>query len=259
MAETEGRSGPLDEPDAFLGGRLRLRQRGGGHRAGTDAILLAAAAPIDFSGFALDVGAGVGAAGLALAATRPHARVGLIENDPDAAALARENIVLNGLSDRGLVFEADLLSPQGRRGAGLIDERARLVITNPPFFDPARARLSPDPAKRHAHAMPAGGAGALVAWLAAALALVEPGGSFILIHRPDALQAVFEALTGRAGAITILPVHAHAKKAAIRMLVRARKGSRAPPAIAPALVLHGEQGFTEAADAIHRGAATIDW
>jgi tRNA1(Val) A37 N6-methylase TrmN6 len=258
MAEARG-GGPGGEPDAFLGGRLWLRQRDGGHRAGTDAMLLAAAAPIDFSGFALDVGAGVGAAGLALALTRPQVRVGLIENDPDAAALARENIALNKLSDRGLVFEADLLSPRGRRGAGLIDESAELVITNPPFFDPARARLSPDPAKRRAHAMPAAGSAALIAWLAAALALVAPRGSFILIHRPDALPAIFEALTGRAGAITILPVHSHANKAAIRMLVRARKGSRAPPAIAPALILHGERGFSDAAEAINRGAAAIDW
>jgi len=41
--------------------------------------------------------------------------------------------------------------------------------------------------------------------------------------------------------------------------VRAKKGSRAPASIAPGLILHDERGFTKAAEAIHRGAATIDW
>jgi tRNA1(Val) A37 N6-methylase TrmN6 len=222
-------------------------------------MLLAAAAPIGFSGLALDVGAGVGAAGLALALMRPRARIGLVENDPDSAALARHNIALNGLSARGLVVEADLLSPQARRRAGLIDASAGLVITNPPFIDPSRARLSPDPAKRRAHAMPEGGAAGLAAWLAASLALVEPSGSFILIHRPEALPAIFEGLAGRAGAITILPVQSRAETAAIRILVRAKKGSRAPASITPGLVLHAESGFTKIAEAIHRGEATIDW
>ncbi len=105
-----------------------------------------------FAGLAIDVGAGVGAAGLALAVTRPGARIGLLENDPYIAALARANLLQNKLAGRGHVVEADLLSRANRRGAGLQDESAGLVITNPPFLDPGRARLSPDPRRRRAHA-----------------------------------------------------------------------------------------------------------
>src|SRR5665811_2498342 len=54
--------------DAVLGGRLRLRQPLRGHRVGHDAILLAAATGGRASEQAVDLGAGVGAAGLALAA-----------------------------------------------------------------------------------------------------------------------------------------------------------------------------------------------
>ncbi|WP_026608510.1 tRNA1(Val) (adenine(37)-N6)-methyltransferase [Methylocapsa acidiphila] len=259
MDEEGAHKAPADEADAFLDGRLKLLQPKRGHRAGTDALLLAAAAPRDFAGFALDVGAGVGAAGLALALTRPAARIGLLELDPDTAALARENVALNRLSDRGRVFEADLLSPRARRGAGLVDEAAQLVVTNPPFHDPGRARLSPDAAKRRAHAMPAGGTESLVDWLAASLALVEPGGSIVLIHRPEALPAIFEALGGRAGAIVVLPIYPRDGAAAIRVLVRAKKGSRAPVSLAPGLVLHEGMSFTKTAEAIHRGAAAIEW
>ena len=119
MAEAVGdRSLPV-VADAFLGGRLLLRQPAEGHRCGTDAVLLAAAAPADFAGLAIDVGAGVGAAGLALAVARPGARIGLLENDPFIAGLARANLLQNGSQDRGHVLEADLLSKASRRGAGL--------------------------------------------------------------------------------------------------------------------------------------------
>ncbi len=50
--------------DGFLGGQLRLRQPRGGHRAGHDAILLAAATPARSGDRVVDLGAGVGAPGL---------------------------------------------------------------------------------------------------------------------------------------------------------------------------------------------------
>ncbi len=178
MAEAVGDRPPPVVADPFLGGRLLLRQPAEGHRCGTDAVLLAAAAPADFSGLVIDVGAGVGAAGLAVAVARPGTHIGLLENDPFIAGLARANLLQNQLADRGHVLEADLLSKASRRGAGLRDESAGLVITNPPFLEPGRARLSPDLRKRRAHAMPA--EGALAAWIAASLALVAPGGLFIL-------------------------------------------------------------------------------
>ena len=259
MAEAPVENPPQLVTDAFLGGRLLLRQTADGHRSGTDAVLLAAAAPGDFSGLAIDAGAGVGAAGLALAIARPSVRLGLLENDCFLAGLARENLLQNGLLDRGHVVEADLLSPASRRAAGLADESAGLVISNPPFLDPSRARLSPDPRKRRAHVMSAAGPAALAAWIAAAAALVAPGGLMILIHRPDALPVILETLAGRAGGITILPVYPRREAAAVRVLVRGKKGSRAPLSIAPPLFLHDGKGFTLAADAIHRGALLIDW
>ncbi len=290
MAEPEV-GGDFVEPcvtaDAFLGGRLMLRQPRRGHRAGTDAILLGAAAAPDFEGLVLDIGAGVGAAGLVLAATRPMASIGLVENDPATAALARENLAFNGMAARGRVFEADVLAPKSRRAAGLVDESADLVISNPPFFDPRRARASPDQGRRRAHVMlegaPHGGrsasgsqialesqfppegdareGAALAAWVAACLALTRPAGSFIMIHRPDSLGVILQALAGRAGGTMVLPIQARGDEPAIRILLRAKKGGRAPLVIAPALVLHegGADGFTPLAERIHRGDAAIPW
>jgi hypothetical protein len=53
--------------DAVLGGRLKLYQPARGHRVGHDAILLAASTAAAAGDVAVDLGAGVGAAGLALA------------------------------------------------------------------------------------------------------------------------------------------------------------------------------------------------
>lgn len=243
--------------DGFLGGRLTLLQPSKGHRAGSDAVLLAAAAPAEISGRAVDVGAGVGAAGLALAMLRPGLAFGLVENDPMLLALARKNLVANGLAARGAVYEADVLDPQSRGACGLAEASAGLVISNPPFFEPGRVRLSPEAGKRTAYALPAGAT--LEAWIAACLALLAEGGLFIMIHRPDALARILAALDRRTGEITLLPIHPQAGKPAVRLLLRAKKGSRGPLAIAPPFVLHAGHSFTPEAEAVHRGTALIAW
>ncbi len=247
---------PVSE-DVFLGGRLLLRQPERGHRAGTDAILLAAAAPAAISGLALDVGAGVGCAGLALAKLRPQIALGLVENDSLAAALARDNLSLNGVDGR--VYEADLLNPPSLRSAGLHAGSAQLIITNPPFLDPARTRLSAEAGRRAARAMPSAGPGPLAAWISACMALLEDDGLFLLIHRPEALAEILASVSRQAGALTLLPVQPRAQKPAMRILLRAKKGSRAPLTIAPALVLHDAEGFLPFAEKIHRGEALIEW
>src|SRR6185437_7280056 len=89
--------GPMSElladttEDAFLGGRLRLRQPKSGHRSGHDAMLLAAATSAQPGDRVVEFGAGVGAAGLALARRVAGIDLVMAEVDPDLAALAREN------------------------------------------------------------------------------------------------------------------------------------------------------------------------
>src|SRR6202140_5747392 len=86
--------GPMTDPgefseDAFLGGRLRLRQPKSGHRAGHDAMLLAAATPARSGDRVVDLGAGVGAAGLAVAKRVAGVSLVLVEIDQELAGLAR--------------------------------------------------------------------------------------------------------------------------------------------------------------------------
>ena len=243
--------------DSLFGGRVTLRQGERGHRVGTDAVLLAAAAPAA-TGLVVDAGAGVGAVGIAVALRMPLTRVELLDFDPLACALARENLALNGLESRGSVVAVDLLSGKARREAGVADGRAELVLVNPPFYESPRVRASPDRGKQRAHVLSGEGNDTLLGWVKLAIALAAPDGRVLIVHRADRLDALLSAFAGRAGGLTVLPIHPRAGEAATRVLIAGRKGSRAPVRLLSGLILHREDGaFTDQAQAINRGEALI--
>jgi tRNA1(Val) A37 N6-methylase TrmN6 len=247
--------------DAWLGGRLTLIQPRGGHRIGSDAAVLAAAAD-PAHGRIVDVGAGVGAVGLALISRNERLAADLIEIDSGLARLADANAARNGLAERVRILPIDIHDARARREADLADDGAEAVVTNPPFFDSRAVRASSDTGKDRAHVFPADGTDAtpLIGWIRASLAILKPGGRFTMIHRPEALGVIVEAAENRLGAVTVLPVFPREGASAHRLLVSGIKGSRAPLRIAPALILHQADGrLTEEADAIHRGEALLDW
>lgn len=236
--------------DALFDGRLRLRQPRRGHRAGSDAVLLAAAAPIAPGARLADFGAGVGTAALAVLLRVSDTRATLVEIEPDAAALARENIVLNDLSGRAEVILGDV----AHLGRGSAVAPFDHIIANPPFH-PASGRHPPDAATARARIAPPG---LLDEWMRAAARLLAPDGGLTLIHRPDALAEILEALAGRFGALALVPVHPRADEPAVRLIVNAKRGSRAPLRIGPPLVLAEADGrFTPRAAAIHRDLAAL--
>src|SRR5204862_7118727 len=160
--------------DALLGGRLILRQPKRGHRVGHDAILLAAATAGRAGEHAVELGAGVGAAGLALAQRIAGLRVTLVEIDAALAALAEANAKRNGLSDRVHAVALDVAaSDREFATAGIESGTAARVLMNPPFNDAARQNLSPDPQRRLAHAA---SGDTLTQWVRRAAALLAPSG-----------------------------------------------------------------------------------
>ncbi len=77
---------PAHTLDAFHRGDFWLVQpKGTGHRAGVDAMILAAAVPSAFVGRLADFGAGAGAAGLAVASRCRKATAVLVENAAEMA------------------------------------------------------------------------------------------------------------------------------------------------------------------------------
>jgi tRNA1(Val) A37 N6-methylase TrmN6 len=224
--------------DAFLGGALRLRQPKSGHRAGHDAILLAAATPARAGDRVVDFGAGVGAAGLALATRISGIEIVLVEIDEALAELARGNAASNAIEAK--VIAMDLASSADAfAGAGLAPDSVDVVLMNPPFNDSKRHRSSPDKGREIAHVADAA---TLESWIHAARRILKSGGVLTLIWRADGLAEVLAALDRGFGSLAILPVHGNAATAAIRVLVRAIKGGRAPTALYPGLMLNDESG-----------------
>jgi tRNA1(Val) A37 N6-methylase TrmN6 len=225
--------------DAFLGGRLLLRQKRSGHRAGHDAILLAAATSAEPGQRVVDLGAGVGAAGLALARRVAGIELTLIEIEPELVGLARDNACANAIAASVVVLDVTA-DAQAFASANLLPDSVDVVLMNPPFNDPARHRGSPDQARHTAHVATAE---TLEAWLHAARRILKSGGVLTLIWRADGLAEVLIALSRGFGGVSVLPVHGDSAKPAIRVLVRAVKGGRAPAQILPGLMLNDESGL----------------
>ena len=243
--------------DRALGGRLRLRQPARGHRFGHDAILLAASTPAQAGEVAVDLGAGVGTAGLALAQRVARlAAVHLVEIDPTLAGLAAENATRNGLAERVSAHALDIGAPPADFAmAGLLRQSADCVLMNPPFHDSARVQLSPDAGRRAAHAAPPG---MLATWLGTAARLLRPGGTVVLIHHADRLGELLGLIEPAFGAVAIQPVHPKPGAAAIRVLLRATRESRAPLVVLPGLFLNGEDGRpTAQAEAVLRDGGML--
>ncbi|MES2197517.1 MAG: methyltransferase [Pseudomonadota bacterium] len=220
--------------DAFLGGQLRLRQPRSGHRAGHDAMLLAAATPADSGDRVVEFGAGVGAAGLAVSRRVAGLELMLVEIDAELAALARENAAANAIAAEAIVLDVTS-NAAAFAAAGLGPDSVDVVLMNPPFNDASRHRASPDKALAHMAET-----STLENWIHAARRILKSGGRLSLIWRADGIAEVLAALDRGFGSLVILPVHGDAGKPAIRVLVRAVKGGRAPTQILAALMLNDE-------------------
>ncbi len=237
----------------MLNGRVRLRQRAGGYRAGMDAALLAAACDAGPGERVIEAGCGVGGALLSAAARRPDSRFHGVERDPQAAELARGNAALNDMANRVEITTGDIEA--GFRALDLPVFDA--AISNPPFFDDPGALRAPAPAKTGAW-MADGG---LAAWSGFLLKAVREGGTITIIHRADRLADILALLAPKAGSFRIRPVQPFADAPAKRVIVRAIKTGKAPLVLLPALVLHERDGgqHSAAAEAILRGETDLGW
>ena len=259
VALPPAQASPAVTKDAFLGDRLWILQPATGYRAGIDAVLLAASVSVpqeDAITEVLDCGAGVGTVGLCVAARCPGARVTLVEREPVLLGLASRNIALNAYESRVTALSGDIIAPASDITAPRLDaERFDHVLANPPFHDDTGGTHARDPLKRVSHAMHPG---ALDDWVRFAARMAKPGGRVHIIHKAEALPALIDALKQRFGALSITPIHSYATTPAIRVMIAGIKGSRAPLALHPPIILHDSSGaFTPHVGQILRHGAPL--
>jgi tRNA1(Val) A37 N6-methylase TrmN6 len=228
--------------EAFLDGRVRVAQPQTGFRSGLDAVMLAAAVPATAGQTVLELGSGAGTASLCLAARVPGLTLTGVEIDESLVVLARENAAANGTDATFTAADIFTLPPALKRD---FDH----VLANPPFH--GEGQTSPDAAR--ATALMDGGT--LRDWLKLGLQRTVSSGFFTAILRADRLNEALAALPQKG--VCAFPLWPRVGEAPKRVIVQARKGSAAPFALLPGLVLHQANGaWTEEADAVlRRGTA----
>jgi tRNA1Val (adenine37-N6)-methyltransferase len=238
--------------DKFLCGKLRLLQPVKGYRAATDPVLLAAACPAEAGQSVLDLGCGAGAASLCLGHRVPGLRLAGLELQAAYADLARRNAERNGIALE--VHHGDLVKmPVALRRD--FDH----VIANPPYYP---AGGSPSPIAARAQAMQVDTP--LADWVMAATRRLRPGGWLTLICGADGLPEVLGALAPKLGSAAVLPLAPREGRAALRVIVQARKGGRAPFRLLAPLVIHAgaahdgdRESYTPTANAVLRDGADL--
>lgn len=172
--------------DRVFGGAVVVHQQRRGYRFTSDATWLVAASLASARGRVVDLGAGCGVIGLALAQRPPVTGLVLVELQPTLAALARSSIEAKQLHCPAAVVEADLRGI-GRRDVG---GAAQLVVANPPFFAATEARAAARSERDRARRALAGD---VFDFAAAAARLIDERGCFALVYPARQLQSALAA------------------------------------------------------------------
>lgn len=248
----------MQEPEEItvLNKTIRLLQPVDGFRTSLDSVMLAAACPAQGGDHILDLGCGVGGAGLCVLRRVPGTKLTGIDIQADHIDLALRNAALNSMNSRTAFHPQNILDYVKLIKQENTPPAFDHVILNPPYLEDGTHTPSPRPAKAAAHAHQK--EVSLQDWLDAGFYALKSGGSLTIIHRADQSDKIIQGLGKRFGALEIIPLWPRTGQEAKRVIIRARKDRKSPARLHPGLVLHLENGdYTPEADAILRGGAAI--
>jgi tRNA1(Val) A37 N6-methylase TrmN6 len=251
-----GASEPQDglvSEDRLLDGRVILYQPRRGYRVAVDALCMAAAVPAQAGESLLELGCGVGAGALCLLARVPGVRVIGLEVQREFFDLALRNAAANA-QDNSFT---PILGAVEALPEDLPKRPYDHVFFNPPYLSDVKPGRRPQDPQRHKATRE--GAVTLGTWVDTAARCLKPNGSLTVIHRADRLDDVLAALSPAFGGTCIFPLWPKQGRTAKRILVQARRGSRAPLALLSGLVLHQEDGsFSPKAQAVLRDGKALE-
>jgi tRNA1Val (adenine37-N6)-methyltransferase len=230
--------------DALLGGRVAYAQPSRGYRVCLEAPLLARFA---IEGRtrpfvrAIDLGAGPGAVGLCLAATGWARDVVLVEASAVHATLAVQNVEENGLSSRVSVVRASVDDVDVDAVAA-----ASLVVSNPPWFEPARGPIAVGADRARARAFVDG---TFASFARAARRLLGRDGRWCFAMPSDRFVEV-RATLARVGLHLKRArfVHPRPSRAAQVVFAEAKPGRPGGLSVGPPIVVRGNDGESYVAE-----------
>ncbi|MBE6954799.1 MAG: methyltransferase domain-containing protein [Ruminococcaceae bacterium] len=220
-------------------GSIRFRA-GDGFPLSTDTVLLSAFARCGKNARVCDLGAGSGALSLQLLSREASLYLTGVELLPQAVQAAEENIARNSLQDHFRVLQGDLREIRDLLPAGSFN----CCVSNPPYFPSGSGAVR----EGEVQATATSEAGCTLDELfAAADWLLQWGGRFSLVHRPERLTDLFctarfhrlepkrvRMVCHRPGAIPNL------------VLLECIKGGKTGLQFEPTLYLHDETGSMSA-------------
>ena len=213
---------------------------------GTDTFALSSLPKLRPGLRTVDLGCGTGLLGLLLMQRQPGLRVTGVDIQPQAIRLAERAAEENGLGGQMTFYAADLREVKTLFPTGSFD----LAVCNPPYYPPRSGALAPSDTRRTARAEVAC---TLEDVCHAAAYLLRWGGRLCLVHKPERLTDLLEAM--RSGAMEpkrLRFVQVRADRAPSLVLAEGCRGGKPGLTVEAPLILQYPDGSpTAELDAIY--------
>lgn len=233
-----------DEQLDDLGRGLRIIQKKKGFKYGTDSVLLAKFMLMS-SGvlpakrnckLCVDMGTGTGILPILISREERFSAISGLEIQQPYAEMASRSIEMNGLEERIQIVQGDIKDAVEIYGKAT----AQAVVSNPPY-------------KKADTGIPNAGESLTIARhevcctledvIKGSSGILEPGGAFFMVHRPERLADAMELMrTYRLEPKIIRMVQPKVSKQPSMFLVGAVKNSKRNLRVLPALILMNEDG-----------------
>ena len=243
--------------DGILDGKVRLRQPRRGYRVAIDPILLAAAVPASPGDSILDVGIGTGAVSLSLAARVPSLALTGIDSHAALVELARQNAQLNNVQIQLLTGDVLRSDDDDSLGGNSWNDLPPFdhVVSNPPFWEQGRARVSAAPTSAAAAIMPRA---ALGAWVEFCVGKLASTGRLTLILPIGRLEETLASLEALGQSAVVLPLLPRTGECAKRVIVQSKSDPTHNTRTLSGVPLHTESGgYADEIEEILRGRAGL--
>lgn len=207
---------------------------------GMDAVLLSSFAKAGSGDRVLDLGTGNGVIPILMHGKHQGIQCVGLEIQEVSAALAKRNVLLNGIEKDVTMVQGDIKEAAGIFGAESFD----VVMSNPPYMNEHHGLVNPDSAKAIArHELLC----TLDDVVKAAAGCLKFRGRFYMIHRPRRLVEIFEVMRAyRLEPKRMRLVHSYPDSNANMVLIEGVKSGNAQLTVEAPLILYNRDGsYTE--------------
>lgn len=207
-----------EQIDDLLCDGLKIIQKSGVFRYGTDAVLLANYAVIPDGARVLDIGTGTGIIPILLTAKTNALHITGLEIQPDMAEMASRSVAMNLLENKVSIACGDICRATEFFAKGSFDA----IVTNPPYKRKGCGLINENDSKTIArHEI----AGTLDDFIRVSSELLKQYGHFSMICRPDRFCDAVESLRRyRLEPKEVTFVHSDVGKPPVMFLLHAVKG-----------------------------------